>query len=391
VPGTNGVYQFQMPVGSGANFTTTNAQNFYALCTVAANNSSDTSYNWGFTLVPASGLTTEATVGWEPGSADGTVNGSPVWITALANTTLYVDYKGDHAGTLSYTNNGIILNYDTNFTITALQSLRIFDPSKNQTGMRVFTVDGTLLAGAWGEDPDTAAPGNPYIDAGTTVIPFPVPTLIKTVSITTDAPPTGLSLNDILTYSVKINNQGLLPLGNTVVIDAPSGNLSYVSNSTTLNGVGISDNGTNFPLAAPGYTIPIILSQGSSTFKYQVKVIGSGTVSNSVNIGGTTIIAQTAVLPGITNASLSLRFTDTNGVPVTTYAAGTNVYVTMTNVLGNTSSNTIQTISVTVVDLTSGDLQTITLTETSTTAVCSAISPVCRPPRQLAYRSKMVF
>ena len=368
VPGTNGVFQFQMPVGSGANFATTNGQNFYALCTVAANNTADTAYNWGFTLVPASGLTTEATVGWGPGSADGTVNGSPVWITALANTTLYVDYKGDHAGPLSYTNNGIILNYDTNFTVTALQSLKIFDPSKNQTGMRVFTVDGTLLAGAWGEDPDTAAPGNPYIDAGTTVIPFPVPTLIKSVAITTDAPPTGLSLNDILTYSVKINNQGLLPLGNTVVIDAPSGNLSYVSNSTTLNGIAVPDNSgvTNFPLASPGYTIPIILSQGSSTFKYQVKVIGSGTVSNSVNIGGTTIIAQTTVLPGITNASLSLRFTDTNGVPVTTYAAGTNVYVTMTNALGNTSSNTIQTINVTVVDLTSGDLQTITLTETST-------------------------
>ena len=368
VPGTNGVYQFQMPVGSGANFTTTNAQNFYALCTVAANNSADTAYNWGFTLVPQGSLTTEATVGWGPGSADGTVDGSPVWITALANTTLYVDYKGDHAGPLSYTNNGIIQNYDTNFTITALQSLKIFDPSKNQTGMRVFTVDGTLIAGAWGEDPDTAAPGNPYIDAGTTVIPFPVPTLIKSVSFVTDAPPTGLSLNDILAYSVQINNQGLLPLGNTVVIDAPSGNLSYVSNSTTLNGVAIPDNVgvTNFPLASPGYTIPIILSQGVSTFKYQVKVIGSGTVSNSVNIGGTTIMAQTTIPPGITNASLSLNFTDTNGVPVTTYAAGTNIYVTMTNALANTSSNTIQTINVTVIDLTSGDLQTITLTETGT-------------------------
>ena len=369
VAGTNGVSQFQMPVGSGANFATTNGQNFYALCTVAANNTADTAYNWGFTLVPKSGLTTEATVGWGPGSADGTVNGSPVWITALANTMLYVDYKGDHAGPLSYTNGSNILNYDTNFTVTALQSLKIFDPSKNQTGMRVFTVDGTLVAGAWGEDPDTAQPGNPYIDAGTTVIPFPVPVLLKSVSTVTDAPPTGLSLNDILSYSVQINNQGLLPLGNTVVIDAPSGNLSYVSNSTTLNGVSIPDNVgvTNFPLAAPsGYTIPIILSQGSSTFKYQVKVIGGGTVSNSVNIGGTTIIAQTAVPPGITNASLSLRFTDTNGNPVSTYAAGTNVFVTMTNALGNTSSNTIQTIAVTVVDLTSGDLQTITLTETST-------------------------
>ena len=83
VPGTNGVYQFQMPVSSGASFICTNGQNFFAVCTVAANNSSDTSYNWGFTLVPEGALTTEATVGWGPGSADGTVDGSPVWVTAL--------------------------------------------------------------------------------------------------------------------------------------------------------------------------------------------------------------------------------------------------------------------------------------------------------------------
>ena len=38
----------------------------------------------------------------------------------------------------------------------------------------------------------------------------------------------------------------------------------------------------------------------------------------------------------------------------------------MTNAAGNTSSNTGQTISVTVVDLTHGDLQTILLTETGT-------------------------
>ncbi len=67
VPGTNGVYQYAMPVGSGASFTSAGGQNFYALCTVAANNASDTSYNWGFTLVPKGGLTTEAAVGWGSG------------------------------------------------------------------------------------------------------------------------------------------------------------------------------------------------------------------------------------------------------------------------------------------------------------------------------------
>ena len=146
--GTNGVQQFQMPIGSGASFMSAGGQNFFAICTVAANPSSDTAYNWGFTLVPQTALTTEAVVGWGPGSADGTVDGSPVWVTALANTTLYVDYKGDHLGPLLDTNTGT--HYDTNFTVTALQSQKIYDPSKNQTGMRVYTVDGTLITAAWG-------------------------------------------------------------------------------------------------------------------------------------------------------------------------------------------------------------------------------------------------
>jgi uncharacterized repeat protein (TIGR01451 family) len=343
---------------------------------VAANNGADTAYNWGFTLVPKAGLTTEATVGWGPGSADGTVNGSPVWITALANTTLYVDYKGDHAGPLAYTNGSSIQNYDTNFTVmTALQSLKIFDPSKNQTGMRVFTIDGTLVAGAWGEDPDTAQPGNPYIDAGTTVIPFPTPLLFK--SVTNNTSTNGLKLNDTLTYTVQVNNQGLLPLGNTVIIDSPTTNLTYVTNSTTYNGSSIPDNpgpynatNTAFPLDAygsAGYTIPIILSQGVSTFTYQAKVNAAGAVSNSVNIGGTTITTQTYLAPPPTNgAPLAVNFSDTNGVATNVYTAGANVFVTMTNGVGNTSSNTVQTINVTVIDTNTGDLQTITLTETST-------------------------
>jgi uncharacterized repeat protein (TIGR01451 family) len=377
VPGTNGVFQFQMPVGSGASFVCTNGNNFYALCTVAANNSADVAYNWGFTLVPQGALTTEDHVGWAPGSADGTVDGSPVWVTALANTTLYVDYKGDHLGPLAYTNGGNIQNYDTNFTVTALQSLKIFDPSKNQTGMRIFTVDGTLITAAWGEDPDTAQPGNPYIDAGTTVIPFPVPVLKKTVAITaTNGSPSTL-VGDTLQYTVEVDNKGLLPLGNTVVIDTPTTNLTYVTNSTTFNGSPIPDNpgpysstNTAFPLDAygsAGYTIPIIQSQGTSTFQYTVKVIASGTVSNSVNIGGTSIFTQTYLPPPPTNgASVALTFSTSGGVATSSYVAGASVYVTMTNAVGNTASNSVQTINVTVTDTNTGDVETIPLVETGT-------------------------
>ena len=236
--------------------------------------------------------------------------------------------------------------------------------------MRIYTVEGTLITAAWGEDPDVAAPGNPYIDAGTTVLPFPVPVLKKSSVIVNDVAPTNLSVGDTIAYTVEIDNKGLLPLGNTVVIDAPSTNLLYITNSTTYNGSPIPDSSptnTAFPLDAPGYTIPVILSRGTSTFTYLCKVTTSGVVSNSVNIGGSSIFSATTLAPAPTNgASVTLNFCDTNGVPASLYSVGANVFVAMTNAVGNTSSNSVQTISVTVVDLTHGDLQTITLTETGT-------------------------
>ena len=364
IPGTNGVYTFQMPIGSGASFTSVGGSNFFAVCTVAANNSADTSYNWGFTLVPKSALTTEATVGWGPGSADGTVNGSPVWVTALAGTTLYVDFKGDHSGPLT---NSLGDRYDTNINVAALQSLRIYDPSKNQTGMRIYTMDGVLLTAAWGEDPDVAQPGNPYIDAGTTVLPFPVPTLKKSAVIVTDAPPTGLSIGDTIAYTVAIDNKGLLPLGNTVIIDAPTTNLLYVTNSTYWNGSLIPDSssGTAFPLDAPGFTIPVILSRGTSTFTYQCKVTSGGAVSNSVNIGGTAIFSMAAIPPAsATPATVSLNFSDTNGISQSSYLAGSKIYVNMTNSVF--TSNTLQTIAVSVTDTNTGDTEKINLVQVAT-------------------------
>jgi uncharacterized repeat protein (TIGR01451 family) len=366
VPASNGVYQFQMPVKSGASFSCSGERNFFAICTVAANPASDTAYNWGFTLVPKGALTTEATVGWGPGSADGTVNGSPVWVTTLANTRVYADYKGDRSGPLTDPNGN---RYDVHFDLLTLQSQTIYDPSKDQTGMRVYTVDGTLLTAAWGEDPDVAAPGNPYIDAGTTVLPFPVPLLRKSAIIHTDLGTPGLSLNDILEYTVEVDNKGLAPLGNVVVIDAPSANLSYVADSTTLDGNPIPDSpsGTLFPLDAPGYTIPVILRGGSTTFKYRCSVQSGGVISNSVNIGGTAIMTMlNLVPPPVSGPFCSLNFSDSSGVPVSVYAVGADVFVTMTNAVGNTSSNTIQVISVPVQNVTRGDAETILLSETGT-------------------------
>ena len=362
VPGTSSAYQFQMPKGSGAGFTSQGGAKFYALCTVGANPAADTSYNWGFTLLPVGGLTTEADVGWAPGSSDGTKDGSPVWVTPIGPTRIYVDYKGDHNGPLTDPNGN---KYDTNYDLVALQSQKIYDPSKDQTGMRVYTLDGTLISAAWGEDPDVAAPGNPYIDAGTTVLPFPVPILTKTSTIVTDVPPVGLSIGDTLAYTVELDNKGLLPLGNTLVIDLPPTNLSYVTNSTTLNGTPISDNvsGPAFPLSSPtGYTIPVILRAGTSTFRYQAKVVGSGVISNWVGVAAMTASTDNTLTPN-TNTS-TINFTDSGGTTAASYAAGANIFVTLTDPGANTSSSSQQTVPVVVYDATDGDFETITLIET---------------------------
>ena len=206
VPGTNGVTQFTMPVGSGGSFIC--PTNFYAICTVNAPPGNGTTYNWGFSLVPTEKLTTETDVGWAPGSADLSDNGSPVWVTPLASTTIYVVY-GD--GTPAYTDSAQG-KYSTNYTVAAYESKQVFDPSKNQSGMRLYTLDGTLITAAWGESADASQAGNPDIDAGYTVLPFPVPTLKKSV-VNLSNPGQPVSTNGtLLQYTITIANNNLLPL-----------------------------------------------------------------------------------------------------------------------------------------------------------------------------------
>ncbi len=363
VPATN-VAQFLMPVSSGASFTSTNGQNFCAVCTVAALPSSDTAWNWGFSLVPGGALTTETDIGWGPGSSDGKVNGSPAWVTPLANTKIFVRYRNG-TGLLTDPNGN---QYDTNFTVTALQSLKVYDPSKDQTGMRLYTVDGTLLTGAWGEDPDVAGSGNPYIDAGTTALPLPMPVLTKSGLVITNGSAGALSAGATIQYTVVLANLGVVPLQNAVVIDSPAATMTYLTNSTRLNGAAIPDGANGaFPLSSPGYTFPVVLSQATNTFTYQFRVVSiNGSLSNSVAIAGTTIKANCVLTaPPVGGASATILFTTSNGVASPTYAVGNAVYLTMTNAAAAVPTNQLNSLSVTVVNATNGDYETIVLTETA--------------------------
>lgn len=361
---TNGVYQYLMPQNSGALLAATNGARFFAISTVGASPTANNVYDWGFTLLPSSYMTTEAVVGWGPGSGDLSVNGSPVWVTPVAATRVYVDYNGDRQGALTDPAGN---KYDVHYDLGALQSKTIYDPDKDQTAMRLYTLSGIALSTAWGEDPAVAAAGNPYLDVGTTVLPFPVPVLTKTSRLYTDNAPSGTSTNDILEYTISVDNKGLLPLGNTVVIDQLPSLIAYMTNTTTWNGTPIADNvGTNtpFPLDESGYTIPIILRGGTSRFVFRVRIVGSGAVVNS-GFSGSLSVSNAVVVPPSSGAHSNLvEFVDaaTNGALI--YTAGDGIYVKLTDPGVNQSTTSVETVSVIVRDTTSGDLEVVVLRET---------------------------
>ncbi len=182
---TSGSGSFSVPANSvvaheivgttGTRFTSSGGETFQAFLAYDANNvtTSGSSWDWGMALMPVSLLKTAVSVGLGIGSNNGTANGSPVWVTVPSATTLYIDYDGDiNTGALTDPSDR---KYDANLSIGAFESVRLYDNTNSdndQSKMRVYTIDGTLVAAAWGQDATIASTGSPYLDMGTIIQPF---------------------------------------------------------------------------------------------------------------------------------------------------------------------------------------------------------------------------
>ncbi len=59
---------------------------------------------------------------------------------------------------------------DATFVVNRLQVLKLRDPDNNNTGMHVWGTEPFAIT--WGEDSQFAAVGNPFIDAGYTILPL---------------------------------------------------------------------------------------------------------------------------------------------------------------------------------------------------------------------------
>ncbi|MBK8608723.1 MAG: T9SS type A sorting domain-containing protein [Chitinophagaceae bacterium] len=240
-------YKFVNPTGES--FTAIQICDSY---TPGGGGNGGTEYDWSFNLISQNRLTDFATVAWAPGSIDGSRNDNPVWVTPINNTTIYVKYDGNISGT-----QGLLspcgMRYDVSYTLNALNHKRVIDPTDNdQSGLAVYTCDGTKLAAVYGEDPSTAVTANPSWDVGSTIQPF-----CKQKLIFANDDYGRTMVNQPVTLPILLNDFGFL-----AVVDP--GSVSTIGLLQPKNGtVTVNPNGTVIYLPNPGFT-------GKDTFEYNV-------------------------------------------------------------------------------------------------------------------------
>lgn len=296
----NSTVSFRNQIGFGAALSNSGLNisspdgNFWAVAVADAYSpvGEGANFDWSYSLIPLSELTSQAVLGSSPGSfpAPGIPragdSGSLAYVTAVSDSTRvfvdlnqdgapdYFDINGDgdtndiDAFGFNETNSigGILLN--------AGQTLRVADPNPTDTrnaptyfgnsdlnGALIYTTDlSQHLAIAWGEDPCQALYRAPYLDLGYTVLPLPTPNIFKLAELAVDADLTGgVTPGDTISYTLVIHNNGQGSINNPTLVDIlPFTYTNYIVDSllasTPPNGVpGISyDTGSGFTTTPPG-------------------------------------------------------------------------------------------------------------------------------------------
>ncbi|VEP17973.1 Conserved repeat domain protein (fragment) [Hyella patelloides LEGE 07179] len=373
---------FEMPANSGARFASANGTDtFFAVGAVDADDASNATHDWGFSLVPEGNLTPTVVIGWGPSTADLSTQGNPIWVTAEEDTIIYVNYDGDSTTGSQTDPNGN--QYDVKYDLSKLESRKIFDPDNDQTGMRIYTVDGTNITAAWGLDPATASAGNPFLDMGTTVLPLPVASAKKSASLGVDnsSPANGLyDPGDIIQYDITVNNDSVVVLGNVNVSDIIPNGLNYVDGSLSVNGGTFTGDpgSTSFPLDEGGLNIGNVAVGTSATVTFQMEIDPSFTgssIQNSAVIDSDEEDFNLDVAIAIANEPSTTTFTDDTGTAVTFYEENDTIYIQVNDPDYLSDSTIGGTVQVTLTNPDTGDRETITLTEDNDTGVFTGSIP----------------
>jgi uncharacterized repeat protein (TIGR01451 family) len=199
--------------------------------------------DWGHSWLARRFLTGIYTVGWSPGSVDGSVNRSPVYVSATQDTTrVQIDLDNDEVfDRVDLDGNGFADPPDIAagnvYLVDALEALSIFDHTDfDNTGTRI--VANKPVAVAWGQETDLGVLGDASLDTGYTIYPInelfldPVLTIEKLAD--SETVPLG---GGIVTYTLTISSHGYGPLTSLLAYDVlPTGVLGtdYVTGSTLI-------------------------------------------------------------------------------------------------------------------------------------------------------------
>ena len=254
-------YRFENPTGEA--FTAIQVCDSY---TPGGGGNIGSEFDWSFNLIADQRLTDMATVAWAPGSLDGSRNDNPIWVTPTANTTIYVKYDGNIGG-----NTGLVspcgFRYDVSYPLNALNHKRLLDASdKDQSGLAVYTCDGTKIAAVYGEDASTAVTGSPSWDVGSTLQPF-----CKAKLIFANDDYARTMINSPVTIAILVNDFGFLAIVDPSTV-ATLGLLQPKHGSVMIN-----PNGTVIYTPNTGYV-------GKDTFEYRVCSTPSPVVCDNATV-----------------------------------------------------------------------------------------------------------
>lgn len=285
-----GQVNYRVPTDEGVRFSSP-GNPFYAVqaITTAEVGSADRTAvnNWGLALTPVDSLTPMVVVGYAPGATGSPPSevDNPVWVAAEAAATLYVDLDADPTTGANTDSNGN--QYDFSCAANARQPRLIKDDGSlvchavstyskakavaasdgDMTGARIYTVDGTSIASAWGQVPQASSDGNPAIDMGTTVLPFPVIDLRKDAEIVGDDGDGLAEPGDTIRYTITVTNRGIQPVDDLTVTDDIPAHTSYVVGTTSTNATPVADDAgpaTLFPLDEAGLLLPPAIAVGET-------------------------------------------------------------------------------------------------------------------------------